>query len=189
MARIVAKAWLTLDCVFDGTKMEEWFTPYHTDARAKEIIRTVSESDAFLYGRNTYEMLAPYWSSLENNEMGIAAKLNSAPKYVVTTTLSKLEWQHSTIISDDVVQTIARLKTQYPNQILIDGSGTLVRSLMNTSLIDEYRLLLHPIVLGGGERYFRDGQKENLRLLTVEHLDAGVLLLRYVPEAAAEVRP
>ena len=184
MARIVAKAWLTLDGVFDGTKMEEWFTPFHTDTRAKEIVRTVSESDAFLYGRNTYEMLAPYWSSLENNEMGIAAKLNSAPKHVVTTTLRDLNWQNSRIISHDVAESVGELKTRYPNQIVIDGSATLVRSLMKTGLIDEYRLLLHPIVLGSGKRYFREGTKEGLELLEVEQLDAGVLLLRYVPEAA-----
>lgn len=182
MARIVAKSWLTLDGIFDGTKMEEWFTPYHTDARANEIIRTVSESDAFVYGRRTYEMLAPYWSSLKNNEMGIAAKLNGAPKHVVTTTLHEVEWHNSRIISDDVVQSLSELKEQYPNQILIDGSATLVRSLINTGLIDEYRLLIHPIVLGNGERYFREGQKQGLELLGADRLGAGVLLVRYGSE-------
>lgn len=182
MARIVAKAWLTLDGVFDGRTMEEWFNPYHTDARASEIVRTVSESDAFVYGRRTYEMLAPYWSSLENNEMGIAAKLNSAPKHVVTTTLREVQWHNSAIISHDVVKTLGELKVQYPEQILIDGSATLVRSLMNTGLIDEYRLLLHPIVLGDGERYFRGGPKAGLELVETQRLDGGVLLLRYRPD-------
>jgi dihydrofolate reductase len=129
-------------------------------------------------------MLAPYWSSLKNDEMGIAAKLNSAPKHVVTTTLRELDWHFSSIIGDDVVHTIGELKTRYPKQILIDGSATLVRSLMNTGLIDEYRLLLHPIVLGGGEHYFREDPKESLELREVEQSDAGVVLLRYLPQAA-----
>ena len=80
MRKVVAKAWMTLDGVFDAGTMDQWFNPFHSDERAASIKDTVLASDAMIYGRTTYEMLAPYWSSLHNNEFGIADKLNSVPK-------------------------------------------------------------------------------------------------------------
>lgn len=181
MSKIIAKAWLTLDGVFDGRYMNEWFNPYHTESRAQVIVDTVNESDGFIYGRKTYDMLAPYWSSLRNNEMGIAAHLNAAPKYVVTSSRSSLEWHNSTVISDDPVAALERLKAQHPRQLVIDGSATLVRSLRNTGLIDEYQLLLHPLVLGYGDRYFQGGDTEGLDLEETRTLEQGVLFMRYRP--------
>src|SRR6266568_8982994 len=158
MRKLVVSEWVTLDGVFDADTMDQWFTPYDSIDRQKYIKETVLASDAFLFGRATYEMLAPYWSRLKDNEMGgVAGKLNSAPKYVVSSKLKKAEWNNSTIIKENVVKEIIKLKQQPGQEIQIEGSATLVQSLMGADLIDEYRLLVHPIIMGSGKRLFKDG--------------------------------
>jgi dihydrofolate reductase len=89
MRKIVVSAWVTLDGVFDADTMEQWFNPYDSNERQAYIKAGILACDAILLGRVTYEMLAPYWSALKNNEMGVADKLNSVPKYVVSSTLKK----------------------------------------------------------------------------------------------------
>lgn len=183
MRKLIVKEWITLDGIFDGDTMDKWFLPYHSDERSNYIRDTILASDAMIYGRSTYEMLAPYWSSLKNNEMGVADKLNSVAKYVVSTTLKKAEWNNSTIIKGNIVEEITRLKQQAGKQILIDGSATLVRSLMETDLIDEYQFLVHPVVMGSGKHFFKDGMPSTgLKLLETKTLSLGVNLLRYQPE-------
>jgi dihydrofolate reductase len=127
-------------------------------------------------------MLAPYWSSLKNNEMGVAAKLNSVSKFVVSSTLKKTEWNNSTIIKDNVVVRITKLKQQPGHEIQIEGSATLVQSLMEANLIDEYRFLVHPVIMGSGKRFFKDGMHTTgLKLVKTQTLDKGVILLCYQP--------
>jgi dihydrofolate reductase len=164
--------------------MEQWFNPYHSDDRAEYIKEVILASDAILLGRATYEMLAPYWSALRNNEMGIADRLNSVPKYVVSSTLKKAEWNNSTIIKDAkrVVEEITQLKQQPGQDILITGSATLVQSLRQTDLIDEYRFLVHPIIMGSGKRFFKDGMDTTrLELVKTKTFSLGVILLCYQP--------
>ena len=102
MRKLVVSEWMTLDGVFDADTMKEWFEPYDSEDRQNYIKENVLTSDAFLVGRVTYEMLASYWPNQKNNEMGIADRLNKAPKYVVSSTLKKAEWNNSTIINEDV---------------------------------------------------------------------------------------
>lgn len=189
MRKLIVKEWMALDGVFDADadKFEQWFLPYESEDRAEEIKNTVLASDAFIYGRTTYEMLAPYWSSLKNNEMGIADKLNSTPKYVVSTTLEKADWSNSTIIKEDVAEAISKLKQQPGGQILIDGSATLVQSLMETDLIDEYRFLVHPIIMGSGKRFFKDGSQAVLKLVETKAFSSGVVLMVYQPDRKEEI--
>jgi dihydrofolate reductase len=185
MRKLIAKAWLTLDGIFDADSMDKWFNPYHSDARAQHIQHTIHESDAFIYGRATYDMLAPYWSTLENNEFGIADRLNKVPKYVVSTTLQSADWNNAHIISGDVADEIARLKQQDGESILIDGSASVVRSLLPTGLIDEFRLVVHPVVMGRGNRYFTpDMDLTRLELVSVQTLPLGVVTLCYQRAAA-----
>ena len=180
--RIVVSEWVTLDGIFDAHTMEQWFNPYHSDDRTGYITEMILASDAFLLGRVTYAMLAPYWSALRNNEMGIAERVNSAPKYVVSSTLKSGEWNNSTIIRDNVVEEITKLKQQPGQDVLITGSATLVLSLMAADLIDEYRFLVHPIIVGSGKRFFKDGMHTTkLRLVKSKALDLGVNLLCYQP--------
>jgi dihydrofolate reductase len=180
MRKIFASAWVTLDGVFDAGTMDEWFSPYHSDARADWIREGILSCGAILVGRATYEMLAPYWSAMKNNEMGIADKLNQAPKFVVSRTLERATWNNSTILRENVVEAIRKLKDQPGADVLLVGSATLARSLMNDGLIDGYRLLVHPIVMGGGKKFFREGTgPARLTLVGAKSLDLGVTALDY----------
>ena len=180
MRKLIVKEWITLDGVFDAQSMDQWNAPYHSDSRARCIIEDMLGCDAILYGRHTYEMLMPYWSSLKNNEFGIADKLNSVAKYVVSTTLKKAEWNNTTIIRDNVIKEVQRLKKQPGNYILVDGSATLVHSLMEAGLVDEYRFLVHPVIMGSGKRFFAaENPMSKLQLVTSQALDLGVLRLVY----------
>ena len=182
MRKVVVSEWVTLDGVFDADTMEQWFNPYDSDDRREYIKEGILVCDAILFGRKTYEMLAPYWSSLRNNEMGIADKLNSVPKYVVSSTLKRAEWDNSTIIKEKVVEEITKLKQQPGQEIQIEGSATLVQSLMEADLIDEYQFLVHPIIMGSGKRFFKDGNKATLKLVEAKTFSSGVVLLRYQPD-------
>jgi dihydrofolate reductase len=183
MRKIIASEWITLDGVFDSdpSYFDQWFTPYHSDTRAAYIQETILGCGALLMGRNTYEALAPYWSAMENNEMGVANKMNEAPKYVVSTTLQTAEWQNTQkIISDNITEEIARLKQTSGHYIMIPGSATLIESLMEADLIDEYHFLVHPVIMGEGKRFFTDGMATTkLELVKSERLDLGVTLHCY----------
>ena len=186
MRKLIVSAWVSLDGIFDADTMEQWFNPYHSDARAAYIKETIDAADAFVLGRTTYEMLAPYWSAQQNNEMGVAARLNSLPKYVVSSTLQKADWTNSTIVSGNATQAVARLKQQPGQDIVIMGSASLVQSLMQADLIDQYRFLVQPIIVGSGKRFFKDGmQSPSLKLVSCQTFDLGVVLLTYEPERGA----
>ena len=155
MRKLIATAWMSLDGVFDADTMDKWFLPYESPERG-ESVRDLILSDGLVVGRTTYEMLAGYWSTKTNNEEGIAAWLNKMPKYVVSSKLKEATWNNSTIVKDAVPE-ITALKAQPGRDLLITGSSTLVQSLMKTDLIDEYRFLVQPIIMGTGKRFFREG--------------------------------
>ena len=174
---------MTLDGVIDADTMEQWFNPFHSDARGAYIKDCIDAADTLVFGRTTYEMLAPYWSVQQNNEMGVAARLNSLPKYVVSATLKQADWTNSTIIKANVTDAIAELKQQPGQDLLIMGSATLVHSLMDADLIDEYRFLVQPTIVGTGKRFFQDGMRSpSLNLVRSEPFDLGVILLCYAPQ-------
>jgi len=108
--------------------------------------------------------------------------MNSIPKYVVSTTLKELEWNNSHLITGNIAEEVARLKHQEGQDILVAGSGELVGTLMQHDLIDEYRLMVHPVVLGGGKRLFRDGSdKKVLKLVETKLFSSGIVVLHYQP--------
>jgi dihydrofolate reductase len=180
MRRLVVSAWLTLDGVFDADLMGEWFAPFDSVSRQEYIREGILACDALLFGRITYEMLAPHWSALQNNEMGVAAKLNSAPKFVVSSTLVNADWNNSVVISENVVAEITKLKEHPGREIQIEGSAKLVSFLAAAGLIDEYRLLVHPIIMGKGKSFFLPGMDSGaLQLTHSQTLDKGVVLLCY----------
>ncbi len=182
--------WVTLDGVFDADTMKQWFEPYDSVDRQQCITEMVLAAGAFLFGRVTYDMLAGYWPNVKNNDkkdLEIANKLNSAPKYVVSSTLKKAEWNNSTIIKGNVADEITKLKQQPGHDILLFGSATLVQSLMEAALIDQYRLLVHPIMMGTGKRPFKDGMATTkLRLANTRKLSLGVVSLSYEAARVAE---
>jgi dihydrofolate reductase len=183
MRKLVVSEWLSLDGVFDADTMKEWFHPYNSKDRQERITALVLASDAFLFGRVTYEMLAGYWPKVQNNDNGdleVASRLNSLPKYVVSSTLKQTEWSNSTIINKSAVKEITNLKQQPGHNILVFGSATLVESLMDADLVDEYRLLVHPIIMGSGKRAFKDGMATTkLTLGETKTLSSGVMSLCY----------
>src|SRR5947207_1878169 len=125
-------------------------------------LEEVMASDALLLGRVTYEGFAAAWPSREGS---FADKFNTMPKYVVSTTLGEPEWNNSTVIGDDVAARIAGLKGQHENDILVNGSGKLVGTLIENGLVDELRLMVFPVLLGAGRRLFEDGPESSLRLV------------------------
>ena len=180
MRKLVVSAWVTLDGVFDADTMPQWFMPFQSDDRIKHIKGVIEACGAIVLGRTTYEMLGPYWSSQKNDEQGPAAKLNSVPKHVVSTTLKKAEWNNSTVIKDNVEKEIAKLKDGSGGDILVLGSAALVQSLTGTGLIDEYRILVHPVILGSGKRFFTEGMAmTKLKVLETKRLEMGVVANHY----------
>jgi len=129
----------------------------------------------------TYEGFAKAWPTVKD-EAGFADRMNSIPKYVVSTTLKELEWNNSHLITGNIAEEVARLKHQEGQDILVAGSGELVGTLMQHDLIDEYRLMVHPVVLGGGKRLFRDGSdKKVLKLVETKLFSSGIVVLHYQP--------
>ncbi len=182
MRKLVVSVWLTLDGVFDADTMDQWFNPYDSKERQEYIREGILASGALLLGRTTYEMLASYWPYQKNDDNGPASKLNSVSKYVVSSTLKKAEWNNSTLIKEHVMEEITRLKQQPGQEIQIEGSAILVQSLMGTDLVDEYRFLVHPIIMGSGKRFFKDGMvPTKMKLVSTKAYPSGVVVLSYQP--------
>lgn len=179
MRQLIATEWVSLNGIFDSGSFEQWFNPYHSDSRAKYIQHCIAHCDVMLYGRETYQMLYPYWSSLKNNEMGVAAKLNQVKKYLVSSTLKQAPWENTTIIDKDLTTAIEALKKEEGGDILLQGSGTLLKSLLQTNLVDELKLLVHPHLASSGKRLFTDDVNTGFELNTVQQLDKGVIALSY----------
>jgi dihydrofolate reductase len=158
--------------------------PYFTDEAGKFKFDELAASDALLLGRKTYEGFAAAWPSRQD-EAGFADRMNSLPKYVVSTTLSKADWNNSTIIKGDVANAVRQLKEQPGQDILLGGSCQLAQSLMRDGLIDEYRLMVFPVVLGIGKRLFTDSDAMTaLKLVDSSITSTGVAILTYQPAAA-----
>jgi dihydrofolate reductase len=181
MRKVIVAEFLTLDGVMEAS--EEWQPPYVSEDVAEEIRAGIHASEALLLGRVTYEIFAAYWPSQTNDEFGIADKLNSERKFVVSSTLEKAEWNDSTLIRGNVAEEIRKLKQQPGEDIRIIGSATLVQSLMKEDLIDEYWLMVHPVVVGRGKRLLNDGMETTgLKLVEAKAFSSGVVLLRYQPD-------
>ena len=179
MRKLIVSEWISLDGVYDAGSMDDWWNPYDSQARQQVIQQIVNDCDSMLYGRKTYEMLRPYWSSLHNNEMGVAAHLNGVKKYVVSRTLREAKWENSVIVQAEVADRVAALKREAGGNILIIGSSMLVASLMKARLVDELELLVQPYIVGTGERFFGEDMQGALALTASRTLDKGVLHLSY----------
>jgi len=179
MRQLIVTEWMSLDGVFDSTLMNKWFEPYHSDSRAASIRDTIDNCEVMLYGRNTYDMMYPYWSSLKNNEMGVAGKLNAVKKYVVSTTLTAAPWQPSTILGQNALKEIAAIRQQEGGPILVQGSATLVKSLLEAKLVDELKLMIHPHILGFGKRLFEGALDTGLERVDIQKLDKGVTVVKF----------
>ena len=182
MRRIIASESITVDGVFDAETMGQWAVPYYSEEREQIIRGLVLGSDALLLGRATYDLQAWYWPNQKGDKYGIANHKNSMPKYVVTSKPFQAPWNNSTVIQGSVVDEIARLKEQPGKDILIEGSATLVQSLAQAGLIDEYKFLVHPSLIGSGKRFFKEGTgPTKLKLVESKPISLGVVALSYEP--------
>lgn len=177
MRNVIASEYVTLDGV-----MEEpgaWSFPFWNDELAKYKYDELFASGALLLGRVTYQGFAAAWPTMtDTGDFG--ERMNSLPKFVASTTLDAVTWNAS-LITGDVAEEVTKLKQQPGQDLLIGGSGDLVHTLMQHNLIDEYRLLVHPIVLGSGKRLFTDGINTTLRLVETKTFSSGVIALSYQP--------
>ncbi|HEY7942742.1 MAG TPA: dihydrofolate reductase family protein [Candidatus Limnocylindrales bacterium] len=179
--RVVASTYVTLDGYMD--EPGKWSFPFWSQEASDFKARELFASDALLLGRLTYEGFAAAWPTMQGTgEFG--EKMNSMLKYVASRTLDSATWNAS-IIQGDVAEAVRRLKQPDGGDLLIGGSGQLIDYLSGHDLIDEYRLMVHPIVLGGGEkRLFRHAPRRTLKLVDSVTLPTGVVILTYHPAGA-----
>ncbi len=183
MRKLVITEWLSLDGIFDAGSMDKWWLPFDSPGRQKYIQDTINNCGGMLYGRRTYEMLYPYWSSFKTNEQGVADQLNNCQKYIVSSTIDNADWKNSTIIGKDWIDAVKTLKNEDGDYILLQGSGSLIRPLLEAGLVDELKLLVNPAIVGEGERLFPEEIETELVLLNTRQLEKNVLLLTYQPVA------
>ena len=179
MRKVVAVELVSLDGVIEAP--EEWAFSYSNEEMEAANAKGMAASDALLLGRVTYEQMAAFWPE-QPGGTPMVDYINSVQKLVVSTTLEKARWNNSALIKDNVPERIAELKRQPGKDITIIGSAALVRSLLKAGLLDELRLMVHPVVLGKGKRLFEDGgEQETLELASSEAFVTGVISLAYRP--------
>jgi dihydrofolate reductase len=177
MRRLSAWQYITLDGVVEAP--EKWVMP--DDQMFDEQTAGYAASDALLLGRRTYEVFAASWPQ-RGSDVQNADWMNNNPKYVASTTLESPEWQNTTVLEGDVAEAVSRLKREDGETITVNGSASLLRSLLGAGLVDELRLFLHPMVLGSGGRLFDDGEGlGTLALAECHPYDNGVVSLTYEP--------
>jgi dihydrofolate reductase len=179
--KIVAAEFLSLDGVMESP--DQWHFPYFNDEMGRAVGEGFAASDALLMGRVLYEEWAAYWPNQDPEENPVAATMNSIRKYVVSTTLEEpIGWNNTTLIQENVAEELSELKRQPGKDIVISGSGALVRSLLDGGLIDELKLMVHPVVVGSGKRLFEEGERQTaLDLVDSRTFSTGVVYLTYRP--------
>jgi dihydrofolate reductase len=186
MGRIVVTEFVSLDGVIEAPGGEEGYKhtgwAFGTDRGAEGNqfkLDELAEAEAQLLGRVTYEGFAAAWPSRED-EAGFAQKMNSMPKYVVSSTLEEAEWENTTILSGDFATDVGKLKDEVDGVILVAGSATLVQGLIEHDLVDELRLMVFPVALGSGRRLFGETEdKKPLKLIDSKTVGDGIAILTY----------
>ncbi len=188
MRKVVVSEFVSVDGVVEDPG---WTFQFGSEEQEKFKFAELAASDALLLGRVTYEGFAAAWPNMMNQYKGprraelgeYADMMNGYPKHVVSTTLEEpLEWNNSTLIRENVAEEVLELKRQPGKDILVFGSGDLVNALMQHDLIDEYRIMVFPVVVGSGKRLFGDNIETTvLRLVEMKPLGSGVVVLSYGP--------
>ncbi len=176
MSKVAVSMYVSLDGVIEEPA---WTAPYWNDEIAKFKFDELFASRALLLGRVTYQGFAKAWPTMKDaGDFG--DRMNSLPKHVASRTLEEAEW-NANLIKENVAEEVAKLKQQPGQDLLVYGSGDFVQTLMQHDLIDEYRLLVYPVVLGSGKRLFQDGSTATLRLVETQRFSTGVVALIYQP--------
>ena len=194
MRKVIVQVWMTLDGVVQapgaadedptgGFQHGGWSLRYFDEVAMKWAVENVAGAGGFLLGRRTYEGFAAHWPNASEEEQVLAEPLNTRPKYVASTTLTEpLAWQNSTVLHGDVAEAVAALKRQDGDELLVIGSTKLVQTLVAHDLVDEFRVMIDPLVVGGGKRLFPDdGAHRPLRLVDSQVTTSGAILATYAP--------
>jgi dihydrofolate reductase len=191
MGKLVVSEFVSLDGVMEdpggaeGTPNGGWTFRFPAPEGQQYKFEELQSSDVQLLGRVTYEEFAGAWPAMREAAGEFGEKMNAMPKVVVSSTLKDPEWENTTVIAEDIPAAVARLKEQYPGDVLVAGSAKLVDLLREHDLVDEYRLMVHPVVLGSGKRLFADSSAvSDLRLVESRNVGPDVLLLVYQPARA-----
>ena len=184
MRKIIVSNLVSLDGYFEGPNKElNWFVVEEEFFEyAKELLRSV---DTILFGRVTYEGMASYWPTpaAKDNDATITHKMNNLSKVVFSKTLSRVEWNNSRLVKGNIAEEIRKMKEEPGKDMVIFGSGSIVSALTRLGLIDEYRIIVNPVILGKGNPLFKDLQdKFNLELLKTKKLNSGVVIFYYQPD-------
>ena len=192
MRKVIVDEWMTLDGVAQapgeenedttgGFRYGGWHMDYVDEAFQNWMLTNLNEAGGFLLGRRTYEGFAGHWPNASEEEQPIAEPLNKAPKYVASRTFREpLEWQNSILLHGDAREAVAALKRDDGGDLHVIGSTNLVQTLIEHDLVDEFRFIIDPIVVGGGKRIFHDdGALRRLRLVDSEVTSKGSVIARY----------
>lgn len=195
MRKVIVSEWMTLDGVVQapispgedadgGFRHGGWHVPHTADpAFQRRMAETIGGAGGYLFGRRTYENFAAYWPNAPRQEAAIADPLNTRPKYVASTTLAEpLAWQNATLLRGGVAQAVAALRQEDGGDLLVIGSTVLAQTLLEHGLVDELRLIIDPVIVGGGKRIFRDdGALRRLRLIDCQATSTGAIIATYAP--------
>ncbi len=192
MRKLIVDEWMTLDGVVQGPSSPDedssggfehggWHTPYFDERSMEWTHANVASAGGYVLGRRTYEIFAAHWPDAGEEEQALAEPLNTRPKYVASRTLKEpLEWQNSSVLRGDVAEAVIALKEEDGADLHLFGSTELVQTLLEHDLVDELRLMIDPVVVGGGKRLFRDvGTSNRLRLVESEATSTGAILTTY----------
>ena len=196
MRKVIVNEFMTLDGVVQGPSSPTedptggfvqggWHARHTVDETFRRwAVENLAGAGGFLFGRRTYEIFAAHWPSASPEEHVLAEPLNTRPKYVASTTLAEpLAWQNSALLGPDVATAVAALKRKQGGDLLVIGSTELVRTLLEHRLVDELRLMIDPVIVGGGKRLFpNDGALRTLRLSNSTVTTTGAIIATYVPD-------
>lgn len=192
MRKVIVSEFMTLDGVVQspmyadedtdgGFRHGGWHMPFGDEAFMQWVVENVTGAGGFLFGRRTYENFAAYWPTASEEEQVLAQPLGSRPKYVASTTLAEpLAWQNSALLQGDVAEAVAALKQEEGGYLLVIGSTELAQTLLEHGLVDELRLIIDPVIVGGGKRLFRDdGALRQFRLADSQVTSTGAIITTY----------
>ena len=189
--KLIVGAFLSLDGVMQapggpdedregGFDLGGWLVPYADEDMGNLMVESITSTDALLLGRKTYEIFAAHWPLVTDENDPIATKLNGMPKYIASRTLDTVEWNNSTLLNGDAAEAVAELKRQPGGDLQTQGSTDLAQTLIRHDLVDEYRLLTYPVVLGKGKRLFHEGNPPAaLRLVGTKISSTGIAMHTY----------
>lgn len=196
MRKVIVSEWMTLDGVVQsptspaedpshGFAHGGWHARQFGDPLFQQsMVNTITTAGGFLFGRRTYDALAAYWPNAPEQEAMLAVPLNTRPKYVASRTLTSPSWQNTEVLHGDVAAAVSELKRQNGGgDLVVFGSTQLVKTLLANELVDEFRLMIDPVLVGGGKRIFHDdGALRLLKLADVQPTPTGAILATYVAE-------